>query len=223
MLDGATIHGLLTAVELKDAATAAHTWRVTLYARALAESFGISGERLRRLSLGAALHDVGKIDIDDAILRKAGPLTDAEFDAIKRHPAIGYDRLVGMGVTDPEVLGLVRSHHERWDGRGYPDGLAGTDIPEAARFFSVVDAFDAMTSVRTYRSIIGDDAARVALKAIEADEGTRYCGLCVEAFASLFRTGRLDWILHYYNDGVDVPDFGSIEHLDDAIRSLKPE
>lgn len=223
MLDAQTIRGLLTAVELKDAATAAHTWRVTLYARAVAESFGITGDRLRMLSLGAALHDIGKIDIDDAILRKAGPLTDDEFEQIKQHPTLGHERLVAMGVHDPEVLGLVRSHHERWDGRGYPDGLAGESIPEAARYFAVVDAFDAMTSVRTYRRQLGAEAARIAMEALEADRGSRYCGACVDVFAALFRSGGLDWILHYYNNGVTVPAFESIEHLDDAVRSLKPD
>ncbi|MEM9165735.1 MAG: HD domain-containing phosphohydrolase [Planctomycetota bacterium] len=221
MIDPEAIRGLLTAIELKDAATAAHTWRVTLYARALAETLGLTGERLRLVTVGAALHDVGKIDIDDAVLRKAGSLDDDEFAVIRTHTTLGYDRLRSMGVDEPVILGLVRSHHERCDGSGYPDGLVGNQIPLEARYLAVVDAFDAMTSIRPYRDEVGEPAALVAIDDLQQGAGTRYCARSVEAFATLFRTGALDWILHYYNDGAETPGFDAIEHLDDAIRALR--
>lgn len=214
---------MLTAIELKDAATAAHTWRVTLYARTLAESVGIIGDRLRTLTVGAALHDVGKIDIDDAVLRKADRLDEAEFAQMQRHPVLGYDRLVAMGIDNAEVLGLVRSHHERWDGRGYPDGLLGEAIPESARYLAVVDVFDAMTSIRPYREAVGEAAAERALGVIREGAGRQHCPVAVDAFEALYRRGGLGWILHYYNDGTNVPSFESIDHLDDAVRALRPE
>lgn len=222
LLDADAIRGLLTAIELKDAATAAHTWRVTLYARALAESRGIAGDWLRRLTVGAALHDVGKIDIDDAVLRKADRLNEDEFEAIREHPLLGHDRLRSMGLTDEDILGMVRSHHERWDGGGYPDGLEGEAIPMGARFLAVIDVFDAMTSVRPYRDEVGEPAAERALEVIRAGRGDVFCPECVDAFEDLYRSGGVNWILHYYNDGEQSVSFESIEHLDDAIRGLAP-
>lgn len=222
MIEPDILRALLKAIELKDAATAAHTWRVTLYARALAESKGVAGDRLRRITIGAALHDVGKIDIDDAVLRKADRLNEDEFDAIRAHPVLGHDRLASMGIADAEILGMVRHHHERWDGGGYPDGLAGEAIPVAARFLAVVDVFDAMTSVRPYRDQVGEPAAERALGVIRGGLGTVFCGECVDAFEDLYRSGGVSWILHYYNDGDQTVSFESIEHLDDAIRGLAP-
>ncbi len=222
MIDPDTIRGLLTAIELKDASTAAHTWRVTLYSRALAESLGIDGNRLRRITVGAALHDVGKIDIDDAVLRKADRLNEDEFEAIRAHPVLGYDRLRSMGLGDTEILGMVRSHHEKWDGCGYPDGLTGEAIPVAARFLAVVDVFDAMTSVRPYREEVGTPAAERALGVIRDGRGVSFCPVCVDAFEGLYRSGGVTWILHYFNDGEQTVGFDSIEHLDEAIRGLAP-
>lgn len=222
MIEPDLLEALLTTVEMKDAATAAHTWRVTLYTRALAEAFGVRGERLRLITLGAALHDIGKIDIDDAILRKPGRLTDAEFEEIKRHPLLGVARLEAIGITEPELLSMVRSHHERWDGLGYPDGLVGEAIPAAARYFAVIDTFDAMTSIRPYRAEIGDAAARGAVDELTRGSGTRYFPEAVEAFKELQSKGELDWIMHYFNDGVDVPGFSDIDHLDDRVRDLRP-
>lgn len=176
MIDADAIRGLLTALELKDASTAAHAWRVTLYARATAEAGGISGDRLRRLTLGAALHDIGKIDIRDDVLRKLGPLSPDEFAEMRAHPVTGYERLVAMGVDDPDLLALVRSHHERLDGLGYPDGLRGDQIPEAALYLAAADTFDAMTSYRPYREHMGEPAAEVALRELEHLDDT-LCGL----------------------------------------------
>jgi HD-GYP domain-containing protein (c-di-GMP phosphodiesterase class II) len=203
-IDPETALALVRVIEHKDRATAAHTWRVVLYTRALAEASGISREDEQRLTFAAALHDVGKLDIPDEILGKAGPLTDAEFAVMKTHAALGHQALLSMGEDDPILLNLVRHHHERFDGLGYPDGLAGEAIPLVARWFAVIDSFDAMTSVRPYRAQVGDEAARRAVIELQAGMGTRYAPEPVEAFANLFHTGELDWILHYFNDQVPI-------------------
>jgi HD-GYP domain-containing protein (c-di-GMP phosphodiesterase class II) len=199
------VEALVKTIELKDLSTASHTWRVVLYTRALAERFGVDQARLEKLTIGAALHDIGKLDIPDEVLQKPGKLTDAEFEIIKQHPRLGYDRLVRMGETDPTVLDLVRHHHERIDGKGYPDGLAGEAIPVPARYFAVIDSFDALTSVRPYRAEVGPTAAERAIEELTAGIGTRYSGECVEAFVDLYRRGELRWILDYYNDQNNVP------------------
>ena len=194
------VEALVKTIEIKDLSSAAHTWRVVLYTRALAEQFGLDATRLHSVTVGAALHDIGKIDIPDAILQKPGRLSDDEFEIIKRHPVIGYDRLVDMGETDPIVLNLVRHHHERVDGKGYPDGLLSEAIPPGARYFAVIDTFDALTSVRPYRSEVGPAAAERALEELHAGIGSRYCSDCVDAFITLYRRGALGWIMEYYND-----------------------
>ena len=156
------IHALVRTIELKDACTAAHTWRVVLYSRAMAERLGFDADVISRISDAAAMHDLGKIDIPDGILTKPGRLTDEEFEVIKTHPVLGQDRLVELGVTDQIMLDLVRHHHERWDGAGYPDRLEGERIPVGARIFSVIDTFDALTSFRPYRKDVGEAAAERA-------------------------------------------------------------
>ncbi len=191
---------LIKVVETKDMATAAHTWRVVLYARALSEALGLDEARIERVSVGAALHDVGKIDVPDAILKKPGRLTDDEFAEIRNHTVYGYDRLRRMGIEDPVVLNLVRWHHERLDGSGYPDGLKDQDIPPGPRYFAVVDTFDAMTSVRPYRREVGEAAAEKALAELRDKAGSWYCAQAVETFESLYRSGAITWILHYFND-----------------------
>jgi HD-GYP domain-containing protein (c-di-GMP phosphodiesterase class II) len=205
-IDKETAAALVRVIEHKDCATAAHTWRVVLYTRALAEAVGISHEEEQRLTFAAALHDIGKIDISEEILGKPGPLTDAEFAVMKTHAALGHQALVSMGEDDPILLNLVRHHHERFDGLGYPDGVAGEAIPLVARWFAVIDSFDAMTSVRPYRSQVGEEAARRAVVELQAGMGTRYAPEPVVAFADLYHTGQLDWILHYFND--EVPTSG---------------
>lgn len=199
------VESLVLQLESKDHSTAAHTWRVVLYARALAEQFEVDSERLASITVGAALHDVGKLDVPTQILTKAGPLTDEEFAVIKQHPVLGFDRLVNLGETDPVVLGLVRSHHERIDGQGYPDRLGESAIPPAARYFAVIDTFDALTSVRPYRAEVGPAAAEHAIEELHRGIGSRYCAECVDAFVRLYRRGDLMWILEYYNDRIDLP------------------
>jgi putative nucleotidyltransferase with HDIG domain len=207
------LQAFLRTIEMKDDATAAHTWRVVLYARALAESYGVDDDRLKRITYAAALHDLGKLDIPDEILRKPGKLTDDEFEIIKTHTVLGHERLVNMGEDDPIMLEIVRHHHERVDGKGYPDGLVGEQIPVPARMFAVIDTFDAMTSVRPYRKEVGAEAAEKALVELKAGAGTRYDPAAVAAFEKLYRAGSLNWILQYFNDAAQVPTFtGDDEH-----------
>lgn len=207
------IAALVGVLEAKDISTAAHTWRVVLYTRALAEAFGLDHASVDRLSFAAALHDVGKIDIPESILLKPGPLTQDEFRVMQGHTTLGHERLLRLGEDDDLALTLVRHHHERWDGKGYPDGLSGEGIPRVARFFAVVDSFDAMTSVRPYRAQIGPEAARRAVVELEAGMGSRYDADAVKAFADLYRTGSLSWILEYFNDSRPMPRYDQLADL----------
>jgi putative two-component system response regulator len=141
-------HALAAAVEAKDEYTAGHATRVTAYAMTIAEVTG--GVDLLRFRLAGDLHDVGKIGVPDNVLNKPGRLTDEEFAQVMRHPETGA-RILQPMIDDPLVLGVVRWHHERWDGKGYPDGRAGEDIPLPARVLAVADTLDAMTSRRAYR------------------------------------------------------------------------
>jgi putative two-component system response regulator len=141
-------HALATAVEAKDEYTAGHATRVTAYALILADVIG--GIDVVRFRLAGDLHDVGKIGVPDSVLNKPGRLTEEEFELVRKHPATGAHILQPL-IDDPLVLGVVRSHHERWDGRGYPDGLEGAAIPLPARVLAVADTLDAMTSHRAYR------------------------------------------------------------------------
>ena len=187
-------------VELKDRSTGAHTWRVTMYAQAIAEAARVETPRLMNFMLAAVLHDLGKIDVPDSILGKPGKLDPDEFERMQEHTTAGHDRLIRMGVTEPIILDVVRSHHERIDGTGYPDGLAGEQIPLAARWFSVIDGFDAMTSLRSYRDGRGEAAAERAILDLEVHAGSWYEPRAVEVFETLHRTGRLDSILEHLND-----------------------
>jgi HD-GYP domain-containing protein (c-di-GMP phosphodiesterase class II) len=213
------VQQLVQEIERKDLSTAAHTWRVVLYTRAMLEEFGLDHELIDLVTQGAALHDIGKVVIPDHILQKPGKLTAEEYEIIKLHPVAGYARMITLGVTEEPILNLVRYHHERWDGLGYPFQIAGEDIPIGARVFAVIDSFDAMTSVRPYRSELGEKAVEHALLELQAGMGTRYWAEAVEAFTELFRTGRLDYILHYFNDEVPVPEFAAArKHEFDVIR-----
>jgi len=197
---------LVDKLEAHDMITATHTWRVILYTRALAEDAGLDHDVVDLLSLGAALHDVGKLDVDAEILRKPARLTDDEFARVRAHTTKGEERLGALGITSPVVLQMVRSHHERIDGSGYPDGLARDAIPRPALYFGVVDSFDAMTSRRPYNTTLSEDAEQRALDELLAERGTLYCHDAVERFARLHERGSLDWIARHFNE--DSPRFG---------------
>lgn len=207
---GALVH----IIEAKDHSTAAHTWRVVLYARAMAELAGVPKPDIARLTFAAALHDVGKIDVPDEILQKPGVLTADEYEVMRRHAVLGHERLVRMEEQDPMLLELVRHHHERPDGLGYPDGLKKDQMPAAARYFAVIDSFDAMTSIRPYRQDVGGEAARKAVGELQLGAGTRYCHEAVEMFADLYHTGRLHWILEYFNDSCPVPGYEELRNVE---------
>jgi putative nucleotidyltransferase with HDIG domain len=146
-----TVGALASALESKDTGTRQHSHRVQRYALELARAVSPNLADDPSVEYGFLLHDVGKIGIPDRILQKAGPLNEGEARLMKTHTVLGEQMLGSVSYLQEEGIRVVRSHHERWDGRGYPDGLAGTEIPLAARIFAVADAFDAMTSDRPYR------------------------------------------------------------------------
>ncbi|MFF3115076.1 HD-GYP domain-containing protein [Kitasatospora sp. NPDC057904] len=146
----ATVQALVQAVEIKDAYTRGHSERVGRAAVLIAGQLGMEAERLRTLRFAAILHDVGKLGVATELLRRNGPLTDAERRAVEVHPVYGYELVRGIAFLGEAHAGILH-HHERMDGRGYPSGLAGEQIPEFARIISVADAFDSMTSTRSYR------------------------------------------------------------------------
>lgn len=164
------LHALGSATAKRDSDTDQHNYRVTLYAVALAEKLGLPYARMADLIVGSFLHDVGKIGIPDAILLKNGKLDSAEFEVMKRHPLLGLEIVAG----NPWLTGaaaVIRSHHEHFDGGGYPDGLSGNDIPILARIFAVVDVFDALTSERPYKTAMDFNTA---LSIIKRDAGTHF-------------------------------------------------
>lgn len=146
------VQTLAHALEAKDAYTSGHSIRVSRYAVQTAVRLGFTGERLEEIRLGAELHDIGKIGTREAVLNKPGPLTEEEFAHITEHTVLGERILEPLARENPTVLRIVRHHHERLDGRGFPDGLLGEGIPLEARIVCVVDAFDAMTTSRAYRA-----------------------------------------------------------------------
>jgi HD-GYP domain-containing protein (c-di-GMP phosphodiesterase class II) len=146
----ATVRALSNAVEARDAYTGKHAERVTAYGIAIAHAVGLDTDRMPDLEFGFLLHDVGKVGVPDAILFKPGTLDETEFALIAQHPVIGSEILRDVDFLGDGKL-VVRHHHERWDGTGYPDRLAGEAIPIAARVFAVADALDSLTTDRPYR------------------------------------------------------------------------
>lgn len=151
-----TVRALVSAIEAKDAYTGGHSVRVARLAVRIALEMRCNASFVHAIFLAGLLHDIGKIGIDDSILRNTGRLTDQEFEQIKRHPELGYRILAALQPL-AEALPAVLHHHERWDGRGYPLGLSGHDIPLMARILAVADAYDAMTSDRPYRAGMSDE------------------------------------------------------------------
>ncbi len=158
-----TIEALAIAIDAKDEVTPDHVHRVQIYAIGLARLFGLSEPELEALKAGALLHDIGKLAVPDYILNKPGPLTPAEFDKMKVHTIVGAEILERVGFPYP-VVPVVRHHHERWDGRGYPDGLRGDEIPMTARILTLSDCFDAVREHRNYREAMTRDQAIEMLK-----------------------------------------------------------
>ncbi|HKY05276.1 MAG TPA: HD domain-containing phosphohydrolase, partial [Blastocatellia bacterium] len=173
-----TIEALAIAVDAKDEVTHDHVFRVQVYATGLARHFGLSASEVEALKAGAILHDIGKLAVPDYILNKPGKLTPAEFDEMKMHTVVGAEILERVSFPYP-VVPVVRHHHERWDGRGYPDGLAGDEIPMTARIISVVDCFDAVREDRQYRKGMTREEACQFLR---TNAGTQFDPRVVEEF-----------------------------------------
>jgi HD-GYP domain-containing protein (c-di-GMP phosphodiesterase class II) len=181
----ATVGALAAALEAKDAYTGNHAQTIAEFAVAVGDELGLGGRELRATRMGALLHDVGKIGIPESILNKPGPLTDDEFTVMKRHTLIGADIISGIPGME-EVVGLVRSSHERWDGRGYPDGLQALEVPRGAYVIAVCDAYHAMTEDRVYRKAMSTE---VALAELERCSGSQFMPAAVDALARVVQSG----------------------------------
>ncbi|GAB4019473.1 MAG: HD domain-containing protein [Bdellovibrio sp.] len=181
------VQSLADAIGKKDAYTGGHTKRVKHFAEMIAAELDLSGQEMQDLKLAAVLHDIGKIGIDDKILKKSAPLTDEEFEIMKNHPRLGYEILGHIDGLESVIDGM-RFHHERPDGKGYPFGLKGDEIPTLAMIISVADTFDAMISTRPYRKGL---PPQVAFKEIVNNSGTQFSEKVVEAFVRAFENSAM--------------------------------
>ncbi|MCF8042804.1 MAG: PAS domain S-box protein [Desulfarculaceae bacterium] len=182
------VQGLAGAVEAKDPYTRGHAGRVRQVCMAMAQESGLSQDDQTMLEFAAELHDVGKIGVKGEILNKKTPLTDEEYEHIKEHPVIAEVILKDVGLLSP-VRPLIRAHHERWDGTGYPDGLAGEDIPLLARIMAVADSYDAMLTQRPYRPPL---SLEDTLDEIKQCAGGQFDPAVVDLFERAFRKGMFD-------------------------------
>ncbi|MBL8061487.1 MAG: HD domain-containing protein, partial [Anaerolineales bacterium] len=178
-----TLASLTSALDARDRETEGHSLRVTHLAVKLGETLGYTPEQLKILERGSLLHDIGKIGISDTILHKPGPLSEDEWKIMRLHPDIGARIVEGIPFLQ-DTIPLIRHHQERWDGTGYPGGLAGENIPALARLFSVIDAFDALTSNRPYRTKI---TVEEALNYLQEQAGILFDPVIVDSFATLIR------------------------------------
>ncbi|MCY7348405.1 MAG: HD domain-containing protein [Pyrinomonadaceae bacterium] len=201
-----TLKALVQALESRDLETHGHSERVVTFSLRLAHELGMDKDALRNLELGALLHDIGKIGVPDAILRKPAALNEEEWNKMKLHPQHGQKILRNIDFLE-NAAHLVAQHHEKWDGSGYPYGLRGEDIDLSARIFAVVDAFDAMTSDRVYRR---GRSYQDALEELERCAGTQFDPLIVEAFKVI---PKEDWEIlraRSLNDNQEVHSFQSV-------------
>lgn len=192
-------------VDARDIYTRGHSDRVSYYARRIALAMGKSPDYCERVRVAGLFHDIGKIAVPDGILLKPTRLTSEEFDLIKAHPAKGAEMLACVSAFQ-EIAPIVRAHHERWDGTGYPDGLAGDSIPEEARMITIADSFDAMTSTRHYRTALPLDHAKQELR---KGAGTQFDPQMVPVFLSLLEQydameQELDWTYSEQLQGSDM-------------------
>ena len=177
-----TMHALSALLDARDASTQGHSQRVVQYTLAIAHALGITNrEQLQIIHYGALLHDVGKIGVPDAILRKPTGLTAEEWIEMRKHPEIGYQMLKNIDFLQ-KALPIVRYHHERWDGSGYPHGLSGEAIPLEARIFTIADSFDALRSERPYKRGLSHEQA---IERLVADRGTHFDPMVIDAFLQI--------------------------------------
>lgn len=164
------ITSVVAALEAKDQFTADHSLRVSDMTERLCKLLGLSNEQTEMIHMAAHVHDIGKIGVPDAVLSKAGPLNDEEWSKIRQHPCIGADILMrSVGLS--EIADIVLHHHERWDGKGYPDGIIGSNIPFGSRVIAICDSIDAMTTIRPYREIL---SSQECWEEIRCNSGTMY-------------------------------------------------
>jgi putative nucleotidyltransferase with HDIG domain len=185
---GRELTELAERLDSKDGDTTHHVAAVASLAVAIATQLKIAGEQLSHLEVGALLHDVGKLSIPDRILKKTSHLTELEWAVMRHHPTSGVRLLIRI-LDLPDVLAVVRSHHERWDGTGYPDGLSGEQIPIGARIVAVADAFQAMLEQRAYRAprTRAETLAELILNA-----GTQFDPACVDALRAVLEREELE-------------------------------
>ncbi|GAA0428178.1 hypothetical protein GCM10008983_00540 [Lentibacillus halophilus] len=184
------VKGVIATLELKDHYTRGHSERVAQYAMTLARATGkYQADELKSFYYACLLHDIGKVYIPDSILTKTGKLTDEEFELIKTHPVVGADAVQEVEGID-DNLDVIRHHHERWDGRGYPDGLKGTEISFLTRVITIADVFDAMTSSRSYRTALPVD---VAYEEIVSNKGTQFDPDLMETFKHVYP----EWVAYH--------------------------
>lgn len=176
-----TLYAFVTALEVRDLYTRKHSTRVAKYADMIAAEMGCTEEEMDIINFAGSLHDIGKIGIRDDILLKPGRLTDEEYEKIKEHPDIGADIISKLGLWDREME-IIRHHHERYDGNGYPDGLKGENIPKLSRILCVADSFDAMASDRAYRKKMEKSEV---IKIIRENSGTQFDPKVVNAFLNV--------------------------------------
>jgi len=187
-------------IEARDPYTGGHVWRVSQFAKLLATKIGLPEDDVIKISIAAYLHDLGKVGIPDNILQKAEALTNAEYAIVKTHPSIGSKLLGGHPLAEM-VTSAARDHHERLDGKGYPNGLRGEQISLTARIVSITDAFDAMTSTRPYRKGMTVDTA---LSILEKESGTQFDSKLVEHMCQLGSSGDLAHIVGHTADGLPI-------------------
>jgi putative two-component system response regulator len=185
-----SIQSLAEALEVKDPYTRGHSVRVARYSVVIARALDLDADLVRQVEMGGHLHDLGKIGVREAVLNKVGPLTDEEYEHIMTHPVVGWRILAPLLADAPIALNVVRSHHERFDGRGIPDGLAGEAIPLEARIAAVADAFDAMTSGRPYRGVTL--TVPEALAELAHYAGRQFDPRIVEAFVHAVEMGSVE-------------------------------
>jgi HD-GYP domain-containing protein (c-di-GMP phosphodiesterase class II) len=210
-----TLLGLSMIVEARDPYTGGHLWRVSQFSKLLAQHAGLSQRDIALCEIGGFLHDLGKVGVSDAILNKPDRLTDGEYAIIKTHPSVG-GRLLSNHPLANLAYEAVVGHHERPDGKGYPNGLAGEVIPEIARIVSIADAFDAMTSTRAYRKGM---PVEKAFSIIAEALGNQFDAVLAKYFLALNGTDQLAHIVGHSEPGLPLFQCGCGAPL--AIRSAQ--